>query len=197
MTKKNEQLFWQEHAWKYFEIHANQRIVLFRYYIGIFIFFISAIGFLFIRFYQDGILSEISAFAASIIFIIITCIFRLLDLRNRELIHFGEDALREIESNLNSPITNKIFIKEKLKSTCTNHTKCFSALYNTAYIIASLVIVASIISVLVSCPVIPICVSNLFLKDKSMCNSCVIMPRKVWKNGVSEGQMQNTTQSKI
>jgi len=131
------------YLWKYFELHANQRINLFRFYTIFFAFYLTSSGFLLIQFSKtDTNLKAISigAIALSIIFLAITFVFHRLDLRNRELIHFSEKALRKFEKFGKDDSTKlskkfRIFtIENKKSTTCFPHTVCFTILFTIAYL---------------------------------------------------------------
>ena len=66
-----------DHAWQYFKLHANQRIMLIRFYVAFLGLFVIAAGFLMIRFSCEGVSAEISAFMLGIALIFITIIFWL------------------------------------------------------------------------------------------------------------------------
>ncbi len=121
-----------EHGWRYFELHANQRISLFRYYIIFFSLYVTGVGFLLIKSSNLPCKTENEFITiASIIFILITIIFWLLDCRNRKLIHIAEASLRKFEDVHSLNLSFKIFTKEKKVSSNTwiRHTCCFSALF--------------------------------------------------------------------
>ncbi len=142
--KKFEELL--EHAWRYFELHANQRIMLFRFYVAFLGIFIIASGFLMLRFSFPGIAAEIGAFILSVALIFVTAVFWGLDSRNRTLIHLAEKAFREeLEKHPQFKIDSKkeenlfytkIFTAEKKTNSCITHTRCFSALFIGAIVAA-------------------------------------------------------------
>lgn len=138
-----------EHAWNYFQIHANQRISLFRFYIVFFSIYVTGAGFLLVRFPYNRIFDELSAITISIAFIIITIMFQLLDLRNRQLIHYAERALRDIEKNFDNKIY-RVFSKEfkdKIHGNSrTGHTTCFSIIFICSYLVAVIFIIFAIYS---------------------------------------------------
>jgi hypothetical protein len=139
-----------DHAWRYFELHANQRISLFRYYVVIFSLYITGIGFMLIRFDhlvrssgKASSVEEIFVIIFSAIFMIITLIFFHLDQRNRDLIHLSEDALVQLENNFNFTDEIKIFNREKVSSdncSCYKHTKCFNSFFLLSIISAVFII---------------------------------------------------------
>ncbi len=144
-----------DHAWKYFELHANQRITLFRFYIIFLSLFTTGMIFLIIRFPLESIVHECSAIFISLFFIAATIIFWFLDTRNKNLIHHAEEALRKLEDNhfykcdkdtkadnLQCKEINKFALfnieNTKTKENCDllRHTFCFRAIYTLAIIMA-------------------------------------------------------------
>lgn len=134
-----------EYAWRYFELHANQRISLFRNFVFILTVYITGIGLLITNFHDSSCIEEIAAFSLSVVFIFVSIIFYLLDARNRHLIHIAERSLRKHEdadTTINK--THKIFLREKRKCFCgPRHTLCFKILFGTAIAAAILVICSS------------------------------------------------------
>lgn len=144
---------------KYFELHANQRIMLFRFYIVFATIFIYGLGYLAIRFPRKGDDEEWLAILISVCFVVVTCIFRKLDMRNRQLIHNAEDALELLENNFDSivKVENKSFKDvEKIKiftyehsqmksgQACMGHTDCFKWIYGMACCVGVFFIVVSL-----------------------------------------------------
>lgn len=130
------------HAWKYFELHANQRIVLFRFYIIFLTLFATGIVFLIIRFPSKSTLHEWSAIGLSVAFVIVTIVFWLLDARNRRLIKFSEEALIKLENEYFYKEQDNIKIFKREKKDCYNncvifrHTICFRIIYFLACVMA-------------------------------------------------------------
>jgi hypothetical protein len=120
------------HSWRYFELHATQRISLIRYYIGIYSLYISACGYML---FHDAFLNsndKYIIFALSILILIITTIFYLLDRRNRDLIHLAEESLRQYEFEMGFQNPHNIFTLEDVVSRQESkfrHTHCFNALF--------------------------------------------------------------------
>lgn len=122
------------HAWRYFELHANQRISLFRNFVVLLSLYVTGAGFLLVKFHYkhapQSNIEESGLVILSIIFILVTIIFWFLDKRNKDLIHFAENSLIEHEKYCTMDDTHKIFLKEKNSSQCAiRHTLCFRALY--------------------------------------------------------------------
>lgn len=149
-----------DYIWKYFELHANQRIALFRYYMIFITIYIYGVGYLAVRFPGNGNDEELLAILISTVFIFITCTFRRLDLRNRQLIHYAEAALRYLESNFKSTTminersfndVNEIkiftheFNEKYKKHSCTGHTDCFKRIFWCANTAAALFIFVALI----------------------------------------------------
>jgi len=142
----------KNYSWDYFQLHAKQRTDLFRFYIIFFSLFITAASFLYVRFPYPRIIHEIAAIILASAFSTITIIFHLLDRRNKELIGYSKDALKELESE-------EFFFKEKLKlittedqkrkngESCKNHTFCFRIIFIVGYCLAFFLIFASVFSI--------------------------------------------------
>jgi len=149
-----------DHAWKYFELHATQRISLIRYFIAFFSLYVTAAGYMLIKFCQPDILEELAVLTLSIIFILLTIIFKLLDARNRDLIHLAEESLRKIEEKNKFDEAECIFKKE-MEQTYRNdpvrHSRCFKWIFHIACITSWLLLLFSLLQILnrfsiFSCP---------------------------------------------
>lgn len=141
MTKDIKNLKF-ENAWKYFEIHASQRISLFRYYIIFLSLYVTVSGYFIIKFDKASNDEEIIVILFSIIFILISIVFWLIDARNRNLIKYAEKSLTQFEKENKWHISHKIFNKEKkMSSKCLfKHTFCFRIIFSMA-IISSIIII--------------------------------------------------------
>lgn len=120
------------YAWRYFELHANQRISLIRYYIALYSLYISACGYIFVSPSLMSITGTKIIMSLSIIFMLLTFMFYLLDHRNRALIHFAEDSLRQYENEMGFHEPHNIFTIEKRDADSSNkfrHTDCFNMLF--------------------------------------------------------------------
>ncbi|MEQ0113348.1 hypothetical protein ABLU99_24440 [Klebsiella sp. JN_Kp123] len=106
MDKNRDYIF--EHLWKYFEIHAQQRMTVFNYYIVIAGATITGIGFCL----QQGANYNFMTAALGFFLMFTSFLFWKLDKRVSELIKEVESALIEFESNI---ITNKyqLFTNDK------------------------------------------------------------------------------------
>lgn len=94
-----------EHAWRYFELHAQQRINVFNFYIAITGLLAAGIGFSL----QQGGKYYYLCTLLGIFMTFISIIFWKLDARVSTLIKKAEKALREIELEFESD-NQKIFI---------------------------------------------------------------------------------------
>jgi hypothetical protein len=130
-----------DHAWRYFELHANQRISLIRYYIIFYSLYLSGCGYLFVQ--HDWIINHSTIIKPlSFVFIIITVIFYILDNRNRTLIHIAEKSLRELEKEMGYQNPYNIFTVENEPSSqgkTVGHTDCFRALFILGTITAMII----------------------------------------------------------
>jgi hypothetical protein len=80
-----------DYAWKWFECHAGQRMVAFNYLLVI-------MGALSVAFYQAQKDKEyFYAFIVSCFGTLVAFIFLILDIRNKQLVQIGRDALIQIE----------------------------------------------------------------------------------------------------
>lgn len=80
------------YAWNWFEFHANQRLVLFRF----FLIFIGAIGYLLVGLGGNPVVLIFSGLAI----IILSKRFQIIDVRNRELVECGRKSLDKMEKKL-------------------------------------------------------------------------------------------------
>lgn len=118
-----------EHVWKYFEIHSQQRMTLFNFFILVVGGIISAIGFCLqsekdLRFLVD---------IFSITLIVISFLFYKLDQRTSFLIKRSEKYLIKIEqSYLNSQI--EIFSKDNSDLEDENNKRSINKIWTYGYI---------------------------------------------------------------
>jgi hypothetical protein len=120
------------HAWRYFELHANQRLSLIRYYILLYTLYISGCGYFFVRSANKAVQLPDLITPISIAFICITIIFYILDNRNRQLIKLAEASLIEREKEIGFKDPHNIFTIDEQTSSKSNklrHTDCFRALF--------------------------------------------------------------------
>ncbi|HFQ7086731.1 TPA: hypothetical protein ACHSON_002240 [Raoultella planticola ATCC 33531] len=93
-----------EHAWKYFEIHSQQRVSIFNFFLGATGLVATGIG---ICIQQGGNFHYLS-FALSVFLIFSSFIFWKLDQRTSMLIKSAEAALESLESVMDTPCS-KLF----------------------------------------------------------------------------------------
>jgi hypothetical protein len=112
---------WREYAWKYFSLHAEQRLKTFHFFVVLSTVISGAIL---------TIIKDMSnaAYAAPMCYLLsfLAFIFWKLDQRNRELIKHGESALQSLEkdtmASVPEPASVHLFVSEEGK---TNAKKRF------------------------------------------------------------------------
>ena len=111
-----------EHAWSYFQLHSQQRITLFNYYITISTIICTAIGYCYQSTAREEYL-KIGIFL-SIFLLILTFIFWKFDQRTSFLIKHSERILKEIEAeNFETSlylfkVESESVLKENLNKEC-------------------------------------------------------------------------------
>src|SRR5262245_17439344 len=133
--KDNDLLEYRKYAWDYFKAHAEQRLKTFNFYLFLSALLITASSTAFnMRF-----LNPFVGLALGCMLAFLSYIFQRLDLRNKELIGIGEQALIAIEKKMGPdgqddiPNALQLFTREKyqtdlLKKNCTQHysySQCF------------------------------------------------------------------------
>ena len=87
----------QRYAWNYFELHANQRMSLFKFFITLAVFMAASLGATLVqRFYFVGIV-------LGALLVVISFVFCKLDERVRVLIKNSEAALKTLERAFPNP----------------------------------------------------------------------------------------------
>lgn len=105
----------REYAWKYFNLHAEQRLKTFHFFVVL-----SAV----ISGTILAIIKDISnvSYAAPMAYLLtfLAFIFWKLDQRNKELIKFGENALKSLENNIELDANDigsvQLFTKEEIQT---------------------------------------------------------------------------------
>ena len=135
-----------EHAWKYFELHSNQRITLFNYFLFIMAGLGAAVG---IVLQASNKFSYVGVFI-SIFIIIVSIVFWKLDQRTSFLIKQSEQVFKKLERN--SSIDIGIFCNEDANLERANKDKIFTNkivtygfLFRSTFLIIGLVGVTGII----------------------------------------------------
>ncbi len=91
-----------EYAWRWFALHANQRISMFHFFLigtGI----LANAYVLLIRESFEGMAGGLAIVGA-----LVSIVFALLDRRNRQLVHMGEEVLKDLESRVLFPIAQPV-----------------------------------------------------------------------------------------
>ncbi|MEI7174225.1 hypothetical protein [Pectobacterium carotovorum] len=109
-----------EHAWKYFEIHTQQRMTVFNFFLVTTGLVSTGIG---ICIQQGGLFYLLSSIL-SFFLLLVSFIFWKLDKRNSMLIKSAETALKSLEKSMPDPYL-QIFINDF--SATKNLNKIFSA----------------------------------------------------------------------
>lgn len=129
--KKREELL--DHAWKYFSLHAEQRLKTFNFYLII------------CTVVAGGVLALIKdakepriAIPLSLLLPFFSVVFWKLDTRNRQLIDHGQDALKFFENDLalasqeREPQVIQILLREKNitdRDRPWTYRRCFNAVF--------------------------------------------------------------------
>jgi hypothetical protein len=108
-----------EHAWKYFELHSNQRITLFNYFLFIMAGLGTAVG---VILQSSNKFSYVGIFI-SIFIIVVSVVFWKLDQRTSFLIKQSEQVFKKLERN--SSIDIGIFCNEDANLERANKNKAF------------------------------------------------------------------------
>jgi hypothetical protein len=114
-----------EYAWRWFEYHATQRLIAFRFYLII----IGAMGWLFLR--ESSVLLYPHNMFFGIILLVVSIFFFLLELRNNQLVNCARSALDELEKDqglLDTPYAIREKDK-KSKKCCVSHLFVIRIIY--------------------------------------------------------------------
>lgn len=114
------------YAWKWFEYHASQRLIAFRFYLII----IGASGWLFLGKNTMGLTYPNNLFFG-LALSIISLFFFLLEVRNNRLVNCGRKALDELERDedlLDTPYAIRQS-DEKSRQCCVSHYFVIRAIY--------------------------------------------------------------------
>ncbi|HFL2715805.1 TPA: hypothetical protein ACGWTM_002993 [Legionella pneumophila] len=136
---------------KHFELHATQRINLFRFYIGFIVLYLYGIGYISIHLNKTDIYDEGAALIISVLFIFITFIFKKLDKRNRDILDNSRKSLIYLESRY--IFDEKVIPKNELEkiqvfhqdkndkdNSYFTHSKCFKMIYSIGFGLGSVII---------------------------------------------------------
>jgi len=123
-----------EHAWRYFILHAEQRLKTFNFYLILCTVLFGGMATLI----QNSIDTRVGIFV-SILLSFFSFVFWKLDLRNKQLIKHGENALKHLEElsgmpdNSGVPHVLKIFCNEDFESARLKqrvNDSCFAKYYS-------------------------------------------------------------------
>lgn len=144
----SENLIYQT-LWNHFEIHAKQRTQVFNFYLVV----ISALFTVGIystnKFDQSIYWYEIIAAVIGVAGILVTSIFYLLDLRNKQLIKIAEGVLIQFEQTYIDD-RFQIFTQERLLSNASklkSHSFCFNAFFILCALGFVILIIVAMVSV--------------------------------------------------
>jgi len=147
----------RDYAWDYFELHSNQRIAAFNFYIAV----SGLVATGLVASFHRAVEAPYLGIVLGLLLIAFSYIFWMVDERNRVLVHYGEDALKLLERRIEEIGIGddkiKIFHREAQE---TNHyegarnrfqrllipyryTNCFRALFLIFMAIGILGIIAS------------------------------------------------------
>ena len=91
------------HAWNWFEYHANQRMTMIRFYLTVAGAIATGVGYLWIH-NEPGLSAALSSFG-----VVASLCFMRLDQRVSSLVKLGEDALKIEQSKFSRQLNTKTF----------------------------------------------------------------------------------------
>jgi uncharacterized membrane protein len=122
----------QEYAWEWFEYHAVQRLVAFRYFLIFFGVLLLALS----DSIKNGNTILVSAIAMAAAFISLA--FLMLEVRNEQLVNVGRNALNKIEDSedfRNAPTELKLFHTDGKRSLIFSHKFWLRLIYGICIIV--------------------------------------------------------------
>ena len=142
----------QEYAWDYFELHANQRMSVFKFFVTLATFMVAGLSAAFVQGFQ------IVSALFSLLLVATSFVFCKLDERTRFLIKHSEDTLRLLERQLFDHERLQLFESEEQKTVALlaakhgirpwkrhlTYAKCLACLFWLFGSIGALGIVASL-----------------------------------------------------
>lgn len=139
-----------EHAWKYFEIHSQQRITIFNYFLIV----MAGCGAGFGLILQSSQKLSVLAILLSFFIIIVSCIFWKLDQRTSFMVKNSEKVLKNLEKEFDPRF--HIFESEDLEFASFNQSKniftmliTYGSLFRIIFVLTILTgVVSSIFSIL-------------------------------------------------
>lgn len=141
----------RDSIFKHFELHANQRITLFRFYSAFIVLYLYGIGYIAIHLETKSYHEEAAGIIISVLFMLITYVFKNLDQRNHDIINNSRDAICYLETKYKyNFIPDKdlkivqVFNRDKQQKNrgrhFMTHTKCFKLIFYVGYFLCALVI---------------------------------------------------------
>ncbi len=142
-------------AWSYFQLHSNQRLTTFNFYLIIVSLLASSLFITFQKDYQNNYLG----IPIGLLIIFLSFIFWKIDERNRSLIKLAEDALKyfeqqyPFEDNADGTHKTKIFTLEEQQSQnlrkykiLFSYAECFRVIFVSVGILGFIGAVASFLN---------------------------------------------------
>lgn len=133
-----------DHAWKYFELHAKQRVTLFKYFI---ILISAAAAYVAHSFPSHGVGIIISG-----IFLVLTYVFQNLDKRNENLVNLSIRAMKDLEKTEFQNLKKlQIFREDSRKKEeyegykNLSHSNQYKHIWNFAYLITGLYLLYNVV----------------------------------------------------
>lgn len=117
----------QEYAWGWFEYHAGQRLVEFRYFLIILGILVLGLG----NSLKDGNISL--AIWIALAAALISGAFLMIEIRNEQLVNVGRAALSKLEDSeelRNAPAELKLFHADSKRSLFVSHKLWFRLIYS-------------------------------------------------------------------
>lgn len=127
-------------AWKYFEMHAGQRMSIFNFYITISTAILAAIG----VFLSIDKIAPLLIAAFGLLLILFSIVFWGLDMRTKNLIHIAEEIILDFEKNDKSRFAQIFTTDRKLYDNMRFRVKSYTNLFGIVYIIFILIGIALI-----------------------------------------------------
>lgn len=141
----------RDFIFKHFELHANQRINLFRFYSAFIVLYMYGIGYIANHLQNENYHEEAAGIIVSILFILITYIFKKLDQRNHDILNNSRKAICYLEKKYQYAFIPEIDLiniqvfncDKQQKEGCVQivtHTQCFNLIFNVGYGLSLLVV---------------------------------------------------------
>jgi hypothetical protein len=122
----------QEYAWGWFEYHAGQRLVAFRFFLIFLGVLVLGLG----NSLKDGNLTLASAI--SVAATIVSFAFLMLEIRNEQLVNVGRAALKKLEDSEDFKLASpevKLFHADDKRSLFVSHKLWFRLIYGLCILV--------------------------------------------------------------